>query len=113
MCEPAINFCRVCGVELDFAPWGEDGRSPTFYYCPCCGTEFGIQDACYEEVKVSRRRWLESGARWKEPEEMPADWVMGSLAEQLERVLPDRDSLDAALQIVREARERPIRRSGR
>jgi hypothetical protein len=50
------NMCPVCGFGLDFPP--ED-----FNICPCCGTEFGYDDASrsYSEL---RKRWLRDGALW-------------------------------------------------
>ena len=29
--------CRVCGLNQDFKPWGEDGKTPAFEICGCCG----------------------------------------------------------------------------
>lgn len=55
-------------------PWGSDGRSPTFAYCDCCGTEFGYQDATLEGVLRQRARWLEGGAEWARPSEQPPGW---------------------------------------
>jgi hypothetical protein len=68
--------CRVCGLELPEKPWGEDGRSPTFNYCPCCGVEFGYGDATLKAVRAHRERWLTSGAHWSEPKERPPDWML-------------------------------------
>ena len=34
------NFCPVCGYPLsDYNPWGDDGKTPTYDICPCCGVE--------------------------------------------------------------------------
>lgn len=91
------SLCRVCGLSLDFEPWGEDGMTPTYDYCPCCGTEFGVQDWTYEATKQQRQRWLRADAQWDEPEDKPDDW---DLAEQLHNVLPDRSALLEALKMV-------------
>src|SRR5215471_12008674 len=44
------NRCRVCGLLLESPPWGDDGRTPLFEYCPCCGGE------------------------WDQPDRRPSDW---------------------------------------
>jgi hypothetical protein len=41
-------ICRVCGLELEEPPWGDDSKSPTFEHCPYCGVEFGYGDAISE-----------------------------------------------------------------
>lgn len=45
----ASTFCRVCGLDQDENPWGEDNASPTFDICACCGTEFGYHDFTLEK----------------------------------------------------------------
>jgi hypothetical protein len=35
------NHCRVCGYKSKDARWGEDGQSPLYDFCPCCGVEHG------------------------------------------------------------------------
>ena len=52
-----IQFCRVCGFlhdkdykDNDYFPWGKDGNTPTFDFCECCGTEFGYNDYCLENI---------------------------------------------------------------
>lgn len=61
---PSESFCRVCGYEPEGPPWGEDGRTPTFEICPCCGVEWGYQDATPIGVDRYRSGWLQSGAQW-------------------------------------------------
>ena len=78
--------CRVCGLRQESPPWGRDGQSPTFDCCPCCGTEFGFQDATVERVRRTRKQWLASGAQWQEPSERPPAW---KLERQLTRVPAD------------------------
>ena len=78
-----IYHCRVCGLRLDDPPWGADGRTPLYEVCPCCGVEFGYQDASRTGAKKHREKWLNEGARWGEPGERPADW---SAIAQLEQV---------------------------
>jgi hypothetical protein len=91
--------CRVCGLihDEDDAPWGDDGRQPTFNFCECCGVEFGYGDSSYEGVKRWRRRWLSQGAKWREPEARPSDW---NVVEQLENVSPDQESYKLAVALV-------------
>jgi len=78
-----IMRCRVCGLVQSEPPWGDDGHCPTFDFCPCCGVEFGYGDASPTGVHRWRQKWLASGAKWAEPEEMPTNW---SLEEQLRTV---------------------------
>ena len=72
--------CRVCGLRLGEAPWGENGRSPTFEYCPCCGVEFGYGDATPAAAQRWREKWLSGGAGWQDPIRQPDNW---SCREQL------------------------------
>jgi hypothetical protein len=78
-----LFHCRVCGLRLEEPPWGEDGRTPLFDICPCCGVEFGYGDASLKGVKAHRGRWLEQGAPWSIPKQRPADW---NLDEQLAQI---------------------------
>src|SRR2546421_398332 len=41
------NKCPACGYALGFAPW--DGESPSDEICPCCGIQFGYDDAHHGE----------------------------------------------------------------
>ena len=75
--------CRVCGLPLDDPPWGLDGHTPLYEHCPCCGVEFGYQDATPLGAKKFREAWLAAGASWDEPERRPPDW---SPLEQLKHV---------------------------
>lgn len=69
-----IYNCRVCGLCLDDPPWGHDGRCPSYEYCPCCGVEFGYQDANASGACNYRQKWLDDGAKWAEPAQRPPDW---------------------------------------
>ncbi len=75
--------CRVCGLWLDDPPWGADGRTPLFDYCPCCGVEFGYQDATAVGAKRFREQWLERGGHWSVKEREPPNW---DLTRQLEHI---------------------------
>ena len=76
--------CRVCGLHVDDAPWG-DNKTPSYEICFCCGVEFGNEDYTVESTKRYRALRLKSGAKWFSPNRMPVDW---NLKQQLENV-PD------------------------
>jgi hypothetical protein len=78
--------CRVCGYRSDSPPWGEDGRTPLFDFCVCCGVEHGYQDASPNGARAYRAKWIAAGAEWEEPERMPNGW---ELSEQLGQVPPE------------------------
>lgn len=68
------HCCRVCGLYNDDFPWGEDGSSPSYNICPCCGVEFGYEDYTVESVKRYRMIWIRNGAIWFIPKEKPQGW---------------------------------------
>lgn len=75
---PSEN-CRVCGLlysaeDAADLPWGEDGDSPSYGFCDCCGVEFGYGDSTPAGARRWRTHWLDGGARWREPSAQPADW---------------------------------------
>lgn len=78
--------CRVCGYMSDMPPWGEDGRTPDFELCPCCGVQHGYQDCNSASCLEYRRQWLADGARWAEPKLRPDRW---SVDEQLRNILDE------------------------
>jgi hypothetical protein len=67
-------------------PWGEDGQSPSFDICACCGAEFGYEDCQLAAVRRYREQWLSGGAKWWDPKFEPEGW---SLDEQLRNVPPE------------------------
>lgn len=71
-----VYMCRVCGLQQDEPSWGEDGNTPSFNICDCCGTEFGYEDATIVAIKRTREKWLSKGAKWSEPKAKPKDWVL-------------------------------------
>lgn len=77
------HHCRVCGLYIESAPWGEDGETPTYEICPCCGVEFGNEDYTLQSVRNYRTKWLESSAKWFESRQEPNYW---DLEEQMEKV---------------------------
>lgn len=72
--------CRVCGLLQETLPWGEDGKSPSYNICYCCGVEFGYEDCTLVSIKNYREKWIESGGKWNKKKYQPINW---SLAEQL------------------------------
>ena len=60
---------------MESPPWGPDGRTLLFEYCPCCGVEWGYPDATPEGARTFRKKWLESGGEWDQPDQRPPDWV--------------------------------------
>jgi hypothetical protein len=76
-------FCKVCGLDQGFEPWGEDGETPSFDICGCCGVQFGYQDCNVEYVKKFREKWFKNGAEWHCPKERPENW---SLEEQMKNI---------------------------
>ncbi|HEX6883396.1 MAG TPA: hypothetical protein VF530_08440 [Planctomycetota bacterium] len=85
----------MCGfLHGDFAPWGDEGRTPSYVICECCGVEYGYEDSLAEGVARYRAEWLAKGAPWFDAGARPPGW---SLARQLEG-LPD---LPAGIRAVR------------
>lgn len=82
----ASAYCRVCGYEPGLAPWGEDGISPSWEICACCGVEFGYEDATAAGVVSHRARWLADGGLWAD-RTIPMDGL--SVADRLARVVPN------------------------
>jgi hypothetical protein len=76
-------YCRVCGYESDCSSWGEDGNSPDFTFCPCCGVEAGYGDITPDAARAWRNRWLEQGAKWDDEIFRPHGWI---LEKQLQNV---------------------------
>lgn len=79
------HYCRVCGLYSEELPYGEDGKSPTYDICYCCGVEFGYEDYTVESTLEYRTKWISEGAKWFTPKEKPDGW---NLEEQLKQV-PD------------------------
>ena len=77
------HYCRVCGLYIQDLPWGEDGSSPTYEICACCGVEFGYEDSTLESIRKYRKEWIDGGAVWFESSEKPPSW---NLAKQLKNV---------------------------
>lgn len=61
MLNEPTNFCRVCGLEQPYPQYGESGRVPTFEICPCCGVDFGYEDATIAGTVRFRNAWMAEG----------------------------------------------------
>ncbi len=60
--------CPVCGYDRLIRP------QKYHMICPCCGTEFGYDDAAASHEEL-RREWVEAGAKWfSETTSPPPDW---------------------------------------
>ncbi|PJL40762.1 hypothetical protein B9Y78_06460 [Stenotrophomonas maltophilia] len=75
--------CRICGYISDAPHWGEDGKTPDFELCACCGVEHGYQDCNRVSCLKYREKWIAEGARWEEPKMRPDQW---NWEEQLKNV---------------------------
>lgn len=69
-----LFICKVCGYDYGDYIWGEDGKIPSFEICPCCGTEFGYEDASEVAIVSQRQRWLDSGKKWFLSNKKPQNW---------------------------------------
>lgn len=76
MPKDSLYRCRVCGWKAADAPWGENGNSPTFDYCDCCGVEFGYGDATPAAIRSTREQWIATGGKWAEESVKPAGWSL-------------------------------------
>lgn len=76
--------CRVCGLIQEEPPWGDDGKTPNYEICPCCGVEFGYEDSNRNSVMSYRKSWTELGQQWANPNDKPESWCV---EEQLENIL--------------------------
>lgn len=57
-------YCRVCGLYLGYQPWGEDGKTPSYEICPCCGVEFGYEDDSKSSIQAYREQWIRNDCQW-------------------------------------------------
>jgi len=77
-------ICEICGyAELEYPPWGEDGKNPSYNICPCCGVEFGYEDCTTESKLKYFNKWAESGYKWFKPEKKSKEW---DLKKQLKNI---------------------------
>ena len=74
MLSEPTKFCRVCGLEQLYAQYGDDGTSPSFEICSCCGVEFGYEDITFWGAQKYREAWLTKGKIWFISAEKPENW---------------------------------------
>lgn len=53
----------VCGFPTLTEPPYDEHDCASFEICPCCGTEFGNDDATQSHVDI-RLAWFNRGAKW-------------------------------------------------
>jgi hypothetical protein len=80
---PLHQGCRVCGYRNKDYPWGEDGKSPSYQICPCCGVQYGVKDITPEEIQNERKLWVKNKYKWFDSNLKPAGW---SSEEQLKNI---------------------------
>lgn len=83
-----MHYCYVCGAPCVDPPWGDDGRTPLFEICPCCGCEHGYEDASMKGIDAFRAKWLESGGLWREPKYKLTDLSLDQQLRQIPTELP-------------------------
>src|SRR5262247_3286879 len=73
------SLCSVCGYDLGKPTWR--GNWPSFEICPCCGIQFGYDDATggdktarQEIYRRWRRDWIKRGMHWWSSRPAPSDW---------------------------------------
>ena len=64
--------CPVCGYDQLSRPAYNEGGSPSFGICPCCGVQFGYQDCGFPHAAL-RRIWLAAGGAWYSDATHPPD----------------------------------------
>lgn len=75
--DPTI-FCRVCGLKQPYPQYGENGATPTYEHCECCGVEFGYQDCTVSSALKYRQEWINNGKKWDSPKTKPQNWTWGT-----------------------------------
>lgn len=80
------HICPVCAwPALDDPPSDASGFG-SHEICPCCGTQFGYDDARTSHADL-RQRWVQAGARWFSAATPPSQgW---SAKAQLDAAFPD------------------------
>jgi transcription elongation factor Elf1 len=64
--------CPVCGFPgLEEPPYDDTGAA-TFGICPCCGVEFGYDDAKRSHAEL-REQWIKAGMKWRQ-DKPPTGW---------------------------------------
>ncbi|WP_308638277.1 hypothetical protein [Paenibacillus silvisoli] len=67
--------CHLCGYpEQNKPPWTQEGLSPSYEICPCCGIEFGVDDINLLGFEIYKREWFEKGRDWFDQAKRPVNW---------------------------------------
>ncbi|MGB7430615.1 MAG: hypothetical protein WA933_22715 [Microcoleaceae cyanobacterium] len=67
------NSCRVCGYDMKYPIWGEDGNTPSFDICPCCGTEFGYEDCTPQSINLAKKYSIDTEYKYNNTKEKLKD----------------------------------------
>lgn len=89
--------CRVCGWLQSAAPWGLDGKTPSFEICDRCGVEFGYEDCTDAAVQQYRASWIAAGTPWH-------DKTKGRTNVQTEPTMSSRPTFDELRRFSQEYR---------
>ena len=85
MSSDSLYRCRVCALHQESPPWGYDGHTPSYLICPCCGTEFGVDDCRFTEIIERRENWIANGAGWFQPALRPESWTSKNQLRDLDK----------------------------
>jgi len=76
-------LCPVCGYDGLFEPAHDALGTGSDEICPCCGVQFGYDDARRSHAEL-RADWVQRGMTWRHHPGPPPDW---DPARQLANVL--------------------------
>lgn len=63
MVQQVKTHCPVCGYTQLSEPAYDKSGLASFQVCPCCGTQFGYDDATTTHDAL-RERWMTGGKLW-------------------------------------------------
>lgn len=73
-----LLFCPACGYDLGFPPW--KGVVPSDEICPCCGIQYGYDDAAGGDInkrtliyEAWKNHWIKEGMPWRSIATKPPD----------------------------------------
>jgi hypothetical protein len=62
MTSKIVAHCPICNCELSFMPWEGDAGSQEI--CPCCGIQFGYEDAAGGDKSLRHKIYEKWNAEW-------------------------------------------------
>ncbi|RBP15900.1 hypothetical protein DFR50_107170 [Roseiarcus fermentans] len=68
-----MKRCPVCGYDGLEEPAYDDVGAPSYEICPCCGIEFGYEDASRSHESL-REEWIAKGMPWWADDKPPPGW---------------------------------------